>query len=63
MKENKKSNFDRQELTPSDIKMIQGLSVLAMVILNLFERLDYSIYINFYCILKANSETVVDEKN
>lgn len=33
---------DRQELTRSDTKMIQGLSVLAMVILHLFDRLDYS---------------------
>ena len=33
---------DRQELTRSDTKMIQGLSVLAMVILHLFDQLDYS---------------------
>ena len=33
---------DRQELTRSDTKMLQGLSVLAMVILHLFDRLDYS---------------------
>ena len=44
---NEKYNYDRQtdrqtELTISDTKMLQGLSVLAMVFLHLFDRLDYA---------------------
>lgn len=44
---NEKYNYNRQtdrqtELTISDTKMLQGLSVLAMVFLHLFDRLDYA---------------------
>ena len=40
---NERYNFDRQtDLTVSDTKMLQGLSVLAMVFLHLFDRLDYA---------------------
>ena len=34
--------FNNEGLTKSDTRIIQGLSVLAMVILHLFDRLDYA---------------------